>query len=91
MSKRPPSIQAQISAAVEAAGGQTEVARRLKDAGVGIGQPQLSRLCNWQTPSLPTLRALAKVTGATFIIGSGTEVGESRPAVPSEERSKKST
>lgn len=84
------SINEQIRAAVEHGGGQGAVARTIQAAGGKTTQPQLSRLCSWQRPSLETLVEIAKAVGGwKWDLDGNTHIGTSRPAAPSEKKSRR--
>ena len=85
MGKPPQSITDQIRDAIDGAGGQAEVYRKILATGASFRKPTLSEVYTGQRPSLETLQAIARATGCTFTIGRETELGTSRASRPSEE------
>jgi hypothetical protein len=85
MSKTTKSITEQIREAVAACGSQAEALRRIQATGSKLTQPLLSAIMGGQTPSLTTLRDVARATGYRFEVAGETELGTSREKRPSEE------
>lgn len=85
MSESGKSITDQLREAIDGAGGQAEVYRRILASGASFRKPTLSEVYTGQRPSLETLVAVARATGYRFDIGGDTEIGTSRASRPSEE------
>jgi hypothetical protein len=85
MSEVPKTITEQVREAIASAGTQAEALRRIQAAGSRLTQPLLSAIMGGQTPSLGTLRDIAKATGYRFEVTGDTEIGTSREKRPSEE------